>query len=185
MISKFPTLKFTFLSGLALVALTGCEIQYGLNEGTELVTGADSQDGQGTTGGEDIPDSVATGSLQGRVCAPNGAGWIVGATVYIDTEWGRLETTSDENGWFVLEGVPEGDYTVHFIKGSFESSMDVRIIADERSPKRNAWRTMSRLPWSPENTTTFKPSSIACLWITTSTEARMEWTALRPMSTCS
>jgi len=116
---------------LSAVLFTGCDVEYGINQDGERIDAPDSINGGGTTGGESIPDNVALGDLQGRICAPDGEFWVQGAVVYVDTEWGRLSTTTDADGFFKLEGVPVGGHEVHIEKGSFSASVSVVIQADE------------------------------------------------------
>ena len=65
------------------------------------------------------------GILTGRICDPSG-GWVVGATVYISLDYDgdgiedrRLETTTDSEGYFTLDGLTVGLQTVYIEKGSF------------------------------------------------------------------
>ena len=108
-----------------------CDVEYGMTGDRDGVAAPDDVDGSGTTGTENIPDDVDTGDVQGRICAPDGETWVSGATVYVDTEWGRLETTTDQDGFFKLEGVPVGNQIVEVEKGSFTTSISVTIAADE------------------------------------------------------
>lgn len=116
---------------LATVLVMGCDVEYGINQEGDGVGAPDSLDGEGTTGGENIPDSVERGDVQGRICAPDGETWVQGAVVYVDTEWGRLSTTTDVDGFFKLEGVPVGAQEVLIEKGSYSASVDVVISANE------------------------------------------------------
>ena len=109
----------------------GCDVEYGVSGDRDGVNAPDDVDGSGTTGGENIPENVETGDVQGRICAPDGETWVAGAVVYVDTEWGRLETITDIDGYFKLEGVPEGAQTVEVEKGSFTTTIEVMISANE------------------------------------------------------
>jgi hypothetical protein len=117
---------------LVMGGLTGgCDVEYQMSGEQNGVDAPDDVNGSGTTGGENIPDNVETGDVQGRICAPDGETWVMGATVYVDTEWGRLETTTDQDGYFKLEGVPVGTQTVEVEKGSFTTTIEVIIAANE------------------------------------------------------
>ena len=90
-------------------------------------------DGQGTTGGEGIPEKCCPGGgVQGRICVPQMVKHgMQGAVVYIDTEWGRLSTTTDVDGYFKLEDVPVGNHEIQIEKGSFSASVEVVIAENE------------------------------------------------------
>ncbi len=77
-----------------------------------------------------------TGNVNGRVCAPSGDFWIIGATVsvtYTDCNGDVqvVETLTDAEGYFVLSGVPEGDHTVQVRKGPYEASYRVSVTAGQ------------------------------------------------------
>ncbi len=77
------------------------------------------------------PPPEATGSVSGRVCAPDGTTWLGGATVAVETESGTVETTTDQDGYYTLEGVPAGsDVEVVITKGSFETTLLVDVPED-------------------------------------------------------
>ena len=116
---------------LAAVIMAGCDVEYAINQDNDGVGAPDNVDGQGTTGGEGIPENVARGDVQGRICAPDGETWVQGAVVYIDTEWGRLSTTTDVDGYFKLEDVPVGNHEIQIEKGSFSASVEVVIAENE------------------------------------------------------
>jgi hypothetical protein len=90
--------------------------------------------------GTEVPEDPAFGGVSGKVCDPSGDGYVVGATVYVDYDTdgdgtidGRAETTTDENGAFTLEGIPEGTWTVVVTKGSFSTTFDVLVTDGEIS----------------------------------------------------
>ena len=91
-------------------------------------------------GGEvpiDTPDTcevvpTETGIVDGRVCAPDGETWLAGATVWVELADGsRVETTTDGEGRFHLEGVPAGAQTLHVQKGSFSSERPVQVTTNQ------------------------------------------------------
>lgn len=71
------------------------------------------------------------GSVEGRVCAPDGATWLADATVWIELADGtRIEATTDDGGRFRLDGVPTGDQIVHIERGSFTATIPVVVTSD-------------------------------------------------------
>jgi len=93
----------------------------------------------GGPGGGDEPPAEGFGDVEGRICDPAGTDWVVGALVYIsvdvDGDGGedyRVETTTDADGYFILEDVPPGTWTVHVEKGSFSTSFIVEVVEGER-----------------------------------------------------
>jgi hypothetical protein len=74
------------------------------------------------------PDS---GSVVGRVCAPDGVTWLGDATVYVLRGDGtRAQTTTDAEGRFTLIDVPSGPQTVYIEKGSFSTTRAVDVPAN-------------------------------------------------------
>ena len=76
--------------------------------------------------------NVGSGSISGRLCDPSGNGWVVGATVYVSIDYNgdgiedqRIQTTTDSEGYFVLEGVPTGVHTVYAQKGSYSAAIEI------------------------------------------------------------
>lgn len=69
------------------------------------------------------------GSVEGRVCAPDGTTWLSDATVYVEDEAGTriAQDTTDTDGAYTLTGVPAGAQVVHIEKGSFSSTVDVVV----------------------------------------------------------
>lgn len=69
------------------------------------------------------------GSVDGRVCAPDGTTWLSNATVYVQDEAGTriAQDTTDVDGAYTLTGVPAGPQVVHIEKGSFSSTVDVVV----------------------------------------------------------
>ncbi|MFZ9887650.1 MAG: MSCRAMM family protein, partial [Myxococcota bacterium] len=77
------------------------------------------------------PPPPATGTVRGRVCAPDGSTWLADATVTVSTANGVVETTTDEEGRYTLSGVPAGeDVEVTVTKGSFTSTFVVEVPAN-------------------------------------------------------
>lgn len=81
---------------------------------------------------EPIDETVATGAVEGRVCAADGETWLTDATISIALAGGdgaatRLSTVSDAEGRFRLEEIPPGAQTVHIEKGPFTTTRDVVV----------------------------------------------------------
>ncbi len=78
------------------------------------------------------PPPAGSGTVEGRVCAPDGETWLADATVYVERADGtRAQTSTDADGHYTLTGVPEGSQTVLVTKGSFSSSIPVTVTADQ------------------------------------------------------
>ncbi len=81
----------------------------------------------------DTDQPIGPGSVSGRICDPSGDGWVAGARVWIevdtdnDGETALLETTTDADGRFLLEGLPTGTWEIHVEKGSFSTTFVVKI----------------------------------------------------------
>ena len=82
----------------------------------------------------EIFGNVGSGNISGRLCDPSGEGWVIGATVYVSIDYNgdgiedqRIQTTTDADGYFVLEGVPSGIHTVYAQKGSYSVSMEIYL----------------------------------------------------------
>ncbi|MCB9675624.1 MAG: carboxypeptidase regulatory-like domain-containing protein [Alphaproteobacteria bacterium] len=71
--------------------------------------------------------SLEVGSVRGRVCAPNETTWVAGANVQIVTSQGIYLTTTNGDGWWQLDGLPPGDYTVLIWKGHFSTTLEVTV----------------------------------------------------------
>lgn len=81
------------------------------------------------------PDPVETASVTGRVCNTAGDSYVVGASASIsyDTDAdgspdGVVEDTTDQDGYFLLEGVPLGQHDILVEKGSF--SIEIPVVLD-------------------------------------------------------
>lgn len=70
----------------------------------------------------------ACGDLVGRICGVDGSGPVAGATVYVDTASGRVQTTTDENGDFVLTCVPTGGVNITAESGSWSTSFPATVV---------------------------------------------------------
>lgn len=124
-----PTLPVTLDPGESLpINIYFSPLEERLHEG-ELWVGSTAIAAQ--TRGRIFSDS-GDGVLTGRICDPSGGGWVVGATVYISLDYDgdgiedrRLETTTDSEGYFTLDGLTVGLQTVYIEKGSFLSSFEV------------------------------------------------------------
>jgi hypothetical protein len=78
-----------------------------------------------------IPEPGATGAVSGLVCASDFGG-LVDATVSITLDDGDVLTVqTDDDGRFVLDGIPEGDQVLVIQKGSFRAEQVVVITAGE------------------------------------------------------
>lgn len=75
--------------------------------------------------------STDTGGISGRVCAPNESTWLAGATVWIQAGDRRIETTTDADGYYTLQDVPIGPWSVHVEKGSFSTEFVVEVTQGE------------------------------------------------------
>ena len=116
--------------GFALLGLAvGCT-DYHLNHSADPSDlGGDTD---ATDPGDDAVPTGEVGSVRGRICSPSESSFVVGATVWVDLYGGgRVETTTDADGWFLLEGVPTGTATVHVEKGSFSTEFPVEVHANE------------------------------------------------------
>lgn len=75
------------------------------------------------------PPPEGSGSIEGRVCAPDGQTWLSDASVFVIRADGtRAEATSDTEGRYTLSGVPAGEQTVIVQKGSFSTSFTVTVV---------------------------------------------------------
>ena len=123
--------------GLGLISAVACT-EYKLG-GALDAAGTDSGAARDPYGeGGDDPDDPdgddETSSVSGRVCDPAGGDWVVGAYAWVavdedgdGTEDWRAEDTTDEDGRFMIEGLPRGDHQVRIEKGSFSASYDVTL----------------------------------------------------------
>lgn len=83
---------------------------------------------------EDVPEDEGTpeeatepGAVKGRICSPSTAAWVAGADVWIETGSEKILTETDGEGWFLLEPVPAGTWTVKVEKGSFSTQFEVLV----------------------------------------------------------
>ncbi len=91
----------------------------------------------------DVPDDPIltdcgdpTGNINGRLCAPSGDFWVVGATVSVtytdcNNNAHTVSTQTDAEGYFVLVGVGEGTYNVHAEKGPYQADFEVTVVAGQ------------------------------------------------------
>jgi hypothetical protein len=101
--------------------------------GTESQMSIDLACGTGGTPG--TPGEFGPpGDLEGRVCSPDGANWLAGATIWIEAAGVRYQATSDGDGQWRLNGVPSGTHTLHVEKGSFSTTIEV--VVEENSVVR-------------------------------------------------
>ena len=73
--------------------------------------------------------------VTGRVCDPSGAGYVSGAEVWIPIDYDgdgqddlTIRTTTDGDGAFTLEDVPDGFWTVYVKKGSYEAEFRIEVV---------------------------------------------------------
>lgn len=74
------------------------------------------------------------GQISGRICDPSGESWLIGARAFVEIDHTGdgvidqvVEAETDENGFFKLEGLNQGTYTVHIEKGSFTTTIEVEL----------------------------------------------------------
>jgi len=78
-----------------------------------------------------IVPPVGSGTVVGRVCAPDGQTWLAGATVLAgDPNSPTSQTTTDAEGNYTLTGVPEGMQTITVRKNSFTATYTVTVPAN-------------------------------------------------------
>ncbi|MCB9649507.1 MAG: choice-of-anchor D domain-containing protein [Deltaproteobacteria bacterium] len=75
--------------------------------------------------------SIPCGDIQGNLCDLSGNGPVAGATVYVDTASGRVQTTTDANGDWVLTCVPPGAYMVHAEYGSWSTTLQATVSSGQ------------------------------------------------------
>jgi len=87
---------------------------------------------------EEPDEPLPTSSVTGRICDTSGGEWVVGAKVWVeidddgDGEIDRtLETTTDAEGYFTLEGLPAGEWVLYVEKGSFSTTIEVSLDEGE------------------------------------------------------
>lgn len=75
-------------------------------------------------------------SLRGRICDPSSTEWVVDAEVWVEVDddgdgvSDRVESTlTDEDGYYTLENLLLGTYTVYVAKGRFETSFSADVTA--------------------------------------------------------
>ncbi len=109
---------------LSLVVLAGCS-EYDIRPGADTNGLGEEDDENGDTG---VGISDELGGITGRICSPSENSWVVGADVWVELENGDLvSTTTDQDGYFTLTGIPIGDQTIHVQKGSFSTDFDVVV----------------------------------------------------------
>ncbi|MBX7115456.1 MAG: carboxypeptidase-like regulatory domain-containing protein [Myxococcaceae bacterium] len=86
--------------------------------------------------GEVIPPTCPTaGAVTGRVCATDQRTWVNGAAVSVDAtdchgKPVRVETVSEANGTFTLNGVPPGAWKVQATLGAFSQALSVNVATN-------------------------------------------------------
>jgi hypothetical protein len=79
--------------------------------------------------------------ILGRACDPLGYEWLGGVDAWVDVDTdgdGTLETRvegrSDPDGWFLLDPVPDGVWTLQIAKGAFSASRSVTVSGASGEP---------------------------------------------------
>lgn len=77
------------------------------------------------------PDPIPpkeTGTIEGRICEPDGTAWFADADVIVAPAGGtRVESTTDGDGRFTLDDVEAGPQRVHITKGAVDIVRDVVV----------------------------------------------------------
>lgn len=81
--------------------------------------------GQGAT--------AACGSIRGRICDVSGNGPAIGARVSVDAMGQHLETTTDVQGDWSLDCVPEGTWTFTAEAGSWNTTFTADVIGGQQT----------------------------------------------------
>lgn len=85
--------------------------------------------------GEQLDPIPQPGQISGRICDPGEAKGIWGAEVYVlldEDGTRRISTTTNADGSFLLEEIPEGDYTLYVERGSFSTTVEgIQVIEEE------------------------------------------------------
>ena len=119
-----------------IALLIGCNQDYNL-QGKDSNVGED-EDSRPPQGGDDPgqpADPSLTASVTGRVCNTANDGYVVGATASISYDAsgdgstdGVVQDVTDQDGYFLLEGVPLGQHDILVEKGSF--SIEIPVVLD-------------------------------------------------------
>jgi len=97
----------------------------------------DDPDGPGDPGNPGVDDcGNPVGNVQGRVCAPSGDYWVVGATVSVtftdcNGQPKTVTTQTDAEGYFILTGVGVGTHEITVVKGPYSASFTVEIVGGQ------------------------------------------------------
>jgi hypothetical protein len=108
---------------LAVQIVAGCGSE------SALFGGAQPQEPSETTPGGDEVFGDAT--LVGQVCATDGQSAVTNAKVTVLHDPEPSSTTTDNQGEFRLDGLPEGTWEVRIEKGSFQVSQEVTLVDGE------------------------------------------------------
>ncbi len=125
-----PSLPLTIPAGQAQLL----ELRYvGTDEGRDDgVLRIDSNDALAPTQDIDLIAHTSAGpcgDIQGKICDLTMSGPVDGATVYVDTPGGRITTTTNANGDYVLTCVPVGGHNVHAEKGQWSTTFPATVNA--------------------------------------------------------
>lgn len=113
--------RFSLVAGFVLLGVNGCDC--GLEPLERLPDPPTAVE---------LPEEPQFGIVEGRVCSPDGNTWLAEANIYVkvqneDGTEGRVETYSDVDGRFILEGVPVGPQILLIEKGSFAGQREVLV----------------------------------------------------------
>jgi hypothetical protein len=96
---------------------------------------SDNDDTPDTPDTEDAPDltpdvfeNCGYGDIVGRVCSPNGSDWLFGVDVSVETtncagQTVVIQALTDNNGFYRLTNVPNGQHTLSITTGSFSTQI--------------------------------------------------------------
>ena len=134
------------------------------------------------------PPPADSGTVAGRVCAPDGTTWLSDATVSVTRADGSVATTTtDGDGRYTLTGVPTGDQNLNVTKGSFTSTVAVTVTANQTTTVPDGQcaialpgvkiavvtgdydhveTVLSQLGVDPANVDTYEGANFSSAWVT-------------------
>jgi hypothetical protein len=84
---------------------------------------------------DNVPSGKQLGVISGHVCDPSGEGMVSGAEVSLPMDYDNdgtvdktLRTESQGDGYFLLNDVPDGFWTVFVTKGSYNAEFRVEVV---------------------------------------------------------
>ncbi|MBI3180155.1 MAG: carboxypeptidase regulatory-like domain-containing protein [Deltaproteobacteria bacterium] len=75
-------------------------------------------------------DPIENGSIEGRICGGDGY-WLSGARVFVDLGSSVVETFTDSDGHYLLNGLPAGNHLVQVERGSWSTSFGATVTANQ------------------------------------------------------